>query len=1058
MSIEDSEAPLAPAQPDAPPSEPPRKSKRTRNAFILVLLVGASFAVYLGVQESRTSAMQARIFTDLAGKMTWKVEPGLSKAIRFPHDSPYDERLGYSNLPDYIGRLSEREYKVSAQSRMSPKMLELAERGIFPVYHEKTKTGLTIYDCRAQQLYATAYPERIYGKFEQAPMALISSLLYIENRELLDNTYPKRNPAVEWDRLAKAVLEKSMSALGAGHRAAGGSTLATQIEKYRHSPEGRTGSMTDKLQQMISASLRSYQDGPDTTKARRRIVIEYLNTVPLSAKPGYGEVNGVGDGMWVWYGRAFDDFNRIMARDLEKPDADTALVYKEALSLMIAQRRPSYYLGDGADDLDQLADAHLRILAKDGVITAAMRDMALKQKLHPAKGNGLQAAPPMTFVSRKATNAIRNHLANLLGDNRMYNLDRLDLDVTSTLDAQAQTAVTQVLNDLRDPERAKAAGLTGKGMLGNGDPANVVYSFTLLEKGKDTNFLRLQTDNYDQPLDINEGAKLDLGSTAKLRTLVSYLDIMDQLHKKYAGMGAAELGKAVVDPQDKLSLWAIDYFKGLPVGGEARALTPMLHAAMERKYSGNPGEGFFTGGGLHYFGNFSKEDNGKILTVTEALRRSTNLVFVRLMRDVAKFYMFQTPGSSASLLADADDPRRAQYLARFADKEGKEFLARFWAKYKGKPVSEFDNIMLANLRRTPVRLAVIHRTVYPKASVQEFASFLRANLSSQNEVSDEKIAKLYDQYAIDQWSLADRGYLASVHPLELWMVAYLHANPGATLTQMNAASEKERQEVYEWLLKTKRKHAQDRRIAGLLEVEGFMEVHKQWKKMGYPFDSLVPSYATTLGASADRPAALAELMGIIVNGGVRKTSQRVTSLHFAKNTPYDTTVSRAKPVSNEQVLAPEVAQVVAEAIRGVVSDGTAKRARGAFTTSDGTLLPVGGKTGTGDQRFDVYGGGGRLIESRYVNRSATFVFNIGERFFGSMTAYVHGPESKNYDFTSALPVQLLVVLAPHLMPLIDPHPVAKPVVAPAAVPGTAPEVAAAQPKPVAPAPLRACGG
>jgi hypothetical protein len=56
-----------------------------------------------------------------------------------------------------------------------------------------------------------------------------------------------------------------------------------------------------------------------------------------------------------------------------------------------------------------------------------------------------------------------------------------------------------------------------------------------------------------------------------------------------------------------------------------------------------------------------------------------------------------------------------------------------------------------------------------------------------------------------------------------------------------------------------------------------------------------------------------------------------------------------------------------------------------------------------------------------VNRSATFVFNIGERFFGSMTAYVHGPESKNYDFTSALPVQLLVVLAPTLMPLIEPN-------------------------------------
>ncbi|SHN17197.1 Membrane carboxypeptidase (penicillin-binding protein) [Duganella sacchari] len=1030
----------------------PKKSKRSRNAFLLVLLIGISFAAYWGYRETLTSSVQARVFSDLAGKMTYKVEPGASKSIRFPHDSPYDERLGYAGLPDYIGKLSARDYQVSAQARMSAKMTELVDMGVFATYREKTKTGLTIYDCRAQELFAASYPERIYNKFEQAPPVLVSSLLFIENRELLDNTYPKRNPAVEWDRLGKAVIEKSVSAVAGGHRAAGGSTLATQIEKYRHSPEGRTGSMKDKLQQMVSASLRSYQDGPDTSKVRRRIVLEYLNTVPLSAKPGYGEVNGIGDGMWVWYGRSFDEVNKRLNGKLDQPDAETALVFKEALSLMIAQRRPSYYLGDGAADLEVLANSHLRILANDGAITPAMRDVALQQHLHPATGNGLQLAPPQTFVSRKASNAIRNHLANLLGDNRMYNLDRLDLTVVSTLDAQAQTAVTQVLRDLRDPDKAKAAGLTGKGMLGNGDPANVVYSFTLLEKGEQNNLLRLQTDNFDQPLDINEGAKLDLGSTAKLRTLVTYLDIMDQLHKKYGGMDAAALGQVKVDPQDKLTQWGLDYFKALPM--DKRELTPMLNAAMERKYSGNPGEGFFTGGGLHHFGNFSKEDNSKILTVTEALRHSTNLVFVRLMRDVAKYYMFSVPGSSASLLSDADDPRRAGYLARFADKEGKEFLARFYAKYKGKPETELDKILLANIRSTPVRLAVIHRTVYPLATQEQFAAFLKENLPSQNEVPEERVAKLYDQYAIDKWSLADRGYLASVHPLELWMAAYLRLHPGATLSQMTAASEKERQEVYQWLFKTHRKHAQDKRIAGLIEVEGFMEIHKQWKKMGYPFESLVPSYATTLGASADRPAALAEMMGIIVNGGVRKSSQRVTSLHFAKGTPYETLVTKAPPTTNEQAISPEVARVVADAIRGVVSDGTAKRVKSAFVSADGAIIPVGGKTGTGDQRFDVYAAGGRLIESRYVNRSATFVFNIGERFFGSMTAYVHGPASKNYDFTSALPVQLLVVLAPHLMPLIEPHAASKPGATPPAV---VMRTGGAAPVAVTP-PLQACGG
>jgi len=164
-------------------------------------------------------------------------------------------------------------------------------------------------------------------------------------------------------------------------------------------------------------------------------------------------------------------------------------------------------------------------------------------------------------------------------------------------------------------------------------------------------------------------------------------------------------------------------------------------------------------------------------------------------------------------------------------------------------------------------------------------------------------------------------------------------------------------------------------------------------------------------------------------------------------------VTKASATANEQVLSPEVARVVADAIRGVVSDGTAKRARMAFVGSDGKVIPVGGKTGTGDQRFDVYGGGGRLIESRYVNRSATFVFNIGERFFGSMTAYVHGPGSKNYDFTSALPVQLLVVLAPNLMPLIEPHPIVKPGPTPPLIVKTGGNATAA----VTP-PLQACGG
>ena len=1009
-----------PIEPPAnvPEGMPPKRRSRVKPTLLLVLLMALSLAGWWLVDESRTSAMQAKMFAELARKVSWKVEPGPSNAIRFPSDSPYDERLGYANLPDYLAKLKSHDYVVTAQSRMSPKMVALADQGVFSTYREKTRVGLDITDASAQPIFSARFPERVYDSFDATPKPLIASLLFIENRELLDTTYPNRNPAVEWDRFSKAVFDKSVhTVIGGDKRVSGGSTLATQIEKYRHSPDGRTSSLHDKLRQMFSATLRAYQGGEDTTMARRQIVVDYINTVPLSAKLGYGEVNGIGDGMWVWYGRDFATVNSALKGPITT--ADAALVYKEALSLFIAQRRPAHYLGAGASDLEELTNTHLRVLAANGVITAQVRDLASGQKLHPASGTGIAPPAANSFTTRKAANAVRTHLAGLLGDARLYNLDRLDLAVTSTLNADAQKAVTERLRSLRDTETAAAAGLTGKGMLGNGNPANVVYSFTLIEKGATANYLRVQTDNYDQPLNINEGAKLDLGSTAKLRTLVSYLDIVDQLHKRFEPMSVADLKKVVPDPKDRMSQWGQAYFLTLKNGAD-RGLRPMLDAAMDRTYSGNPGEGFFTGGGMHHFGNFSKLDDARILTVHQALQNSTNLVFVRLMRDVVRYYMFQLPGSSAALLADADDPRRAEYLARFADREGREFLGRFYNKYKGKTAAEAEKVLMGSFRPTASRLAAVHRTVMPEQSLAQFSAFMTANLPSSTELPPERLPKLYEQYAAANMSLADRGYVSSLHPLELWVVGYLRNHPKAGWKEVADASVKERQEVYAWLFNTHRKHAQDSRIAGLLEVEAFLKIHAQWKKMGYPFDSLVPSYATTLGASADRPAALAEMMGIIVNGGLRKPVHKIESLHFAAGTPYDTLVQHAKADKFEQVIAPEVARTAADAIREVVAIGTAKRVKSAFVGADGDIILVGGKTGTGDQRFDVYGAGGRLIESRFVNRSATFVFNIGERFFGSMTAYVHGPDAAHYDFTSALPVQLLVTLAPTLMPMIDP--------------------------------------
>jgi cell division protein FtsI/penicillin-binding protein 2 len=228
----------------------------------------------------------------------------------------------------------------------------------------------------------------------------------------------------------------------------------------------------------------------------------------------------------------------------------------------------------------------------------------------------------------------------------------------------------------------------------------------------------------------------------------------------------------------------------------------------------------------------------------------------------------------------------------------------------------------------------------------------------------------------------------------------------------------ERQQAYEWLHKTRYKGGQDQRIRIMLELDAFDAIHKEWKRQGYPFQNLTPSYAAAIGSSGDTPAALAELAGIILNDGVRYPTARIRRLHFAAGTPVETILSPSLPAA-EQVYPPAVAAAVRRAMIGVVERGTGRRAYHSVALPGGRTLEVGGKTGTGDNRFEVYGPGGRTIDSRVLNRTATFVFFFGDRFFGTITAFVPGEKAGQYEFTSALPVQAFKHLAPELIPLVE---------------------------------------
>jgi membrane peptidoglycan carboxypeptidase len=992
-----------------------------RIARILLRLGFLAAAVGVGVvaatsalREMRTSSFQASFFSRQAARLTWRLGSGTSKAIGFPQGGPYDVRLGYSELPQYLARLNVAHFAVTRQVRQSVALRQEEASQGYAIYHEKQHAGLTLRDRTDAPLYAATYPERSYDNFRSVPPIVVRTLLFIEDRYLLQARYPNYNPAIEWKRFLQAGAGWVGGWLNPHLRRGGASTLATQIEKFRHSPGGRTEHVAEKLRQMEAATLRAYLDGPDTLGARRGIVRDYLNSTQLGSRTGYGEVIGVADGLRVWYGTDFADANRVLADPGSGNLARKAEIYKQVLSLLLAERRPTYYLVQNPAALAAFTDKSLRRLAANGVISRALCSAALEAPLSFRAHAPAPAA--VSYVGRKGADAIRDELLRDTGVPSLYDLDHVDLTAATTIDAAAQRRVTDFLTQLRDPDQVEALGLVGKELLGGGDPALVNYSIVLYERGQGHNLVRVHADSLNEPFDINSGTKLQLGSTAKLRTLITYLQIVSRLHARYAALPPHELKALEGRATDPLSIWALGYLAGTI----DRSLQAMLDAAMQRKYSASPGETFLTGGGEHVFHNFAKWENYERPTVETAFANSVNLVFVRMLRDIERWYVAEDHLQRGALGPHPDMAARHAFLERFADQEGRAFLGKFYAAFHGRDSAGRLSLVAAKAGPYAKRLTVVFRSLRPHADIAALAAFLRHQMHG-HVVLYAPLDKMYAEYGVDKFSLADRGYLAHVHPLELWLAAYLDKHPKASRGEVFQASAKLRQDVYRWLFKTHNPRRQDWRIRMLVEQDAFQRLAVDWRKLGYPFAHLVPSLATAIGSSGDRPDALAELMGVIVNNGVRQPTIDIRRLQFAAGTPYETDLAGGaeKP---ERLLSPQIASTVRRALGDVVIEGTGKRFQSAYHDADGKPLALGGKTGTGDNRFDTFGAGRGLISSRVIDRTSTFVFYLGDRFFGTITAYVPGRKAAQFHFTSALAVQLLKTLSPQIQPLFAERP------------------------------------
>ncbi|GIW40466.1 MAG: hypothetical protein KatS3mg076_1043 [Candidatus Binatia bacterium] len=610
-------------------------------------------------------------------------------------------------------------------------------------------------------------------------------------------------------------------------------------------------------------------------------------------------------------------------------------------------------------------------------------------------------------MQQKAVNAIRVSLLELLGVPSLYELDRLHLTAHSTIDVALQEELAEFLRKFRDPEFVKAHGLDAKHLLEGADPREVVYSILLYEATPRGNLLRAQADNLDRPFDVNDGIKMELGSTAKLRTLAHYLEIMAELHTHLSRLDPISLREKRRTARDRLTRWAAEYLEVHPNA----LLREFLDAALERRYSASPYESFFTGGGVHAFRNFDRDDNRRILSVRQAFLKSTNLVFIRLMRDLVAYHKARLPYDAEAVLRDPSNPLRRKMLDDIVEEESRETLRRFYVRYRDL---EGDAVVEKLLRgRIDGRSTAV---LFHAWRLGEHGWTLDRWFDRWKVRPTPRERRAFETtYA--RFTLADYGYLLGRHPLEVWVAGERYTRGHVEWKELLLRSARARREAYAWIYKTRNRSAQNRRLRTKIEGDAFERMTPYWRRLGFPFRRLVPSYATAIGSSSDRPSGLAELMGIIVNDGSRKPSLRLTRLRFAEGTPYETVLEPVR--RSERVLHPTVARVLREMLRDVVEAGTARRLAGALRTADGITVPLGGKTGSGDNRLKKVNRWGGEIRSRALNRTAAFVFYAGDRYFGVVTAFVEGKKAERYSFTSALPVTVLKLASPILAKHLD---------------------------------------
>ena len=158
-----------------------------RQTWLILLCALLALAI---VDEVRTSRLQSSVLTRYAARLTYDIGAGPSSRIVFPSSGPHDQQLGYSRLPEFTHRLLLRGYRIAEQAQMSEATAQLAGFGIAPPYREKASGGLVVRGASGEVMFDARPGRLLFERYEDVPPLVVESLLFIEDRELLQDREP----------------------------------------------------------------------------------------------------------------------------------------------------------------------------------------------------------------------------------------------------------------------------------------------------------------------------------------------------------------------------------------------------------------------------------------------------------------------------------------------------------------------------------------------------------------------------------------------------------------------------------------------------------------------------------------------------------------------------------------------------------------------------------------------------------------------------------------------------------------------------------------------------